>query len=151
MGFFDKLSSFISTASKVSDKAVDIYSQTKNISDTFSNNGKASSDKKPGKTVDQRIRNVCARSFPEYTLKSCISASEVNAGHDARNFSFMLFRDNSPKLAIMVLSGHNEYAKTDVRAAHEACRSYGINCINIMTYLPSTEEYITDRIMANIR
>lgn len=151
MGFFDKLSSFLSTASKVSDKAMDVYTQTKNISDTFSNNGKASSDRKPGKTVDQRIRNVCARSFPEYILKSGIPASEVNAGYDARNFSFMLFKDNSPKLAIMVLSGHNDYAKKDVRAAHEACHTYGINCINIMTYLPSTEEYITDRIMANIR
>ncbi len=151
MGFFDKLSSFISTASKVSDKAIDIYSQTKNVSDSFSGNAKTSPVRSPGKNVNQRIKNVCAYSFPEYTLKSNISASIVNADSEARDFSFMLYRDNSPKLAIMVLSGHNDYAKRDVKAAHKACRVYGINCINIMTYLPSTEEYITDRIAENIR
>lgn len=151
MGFFNKLSSFVSTASKVSNKSMDIYSQTKNISDTFSDKGNVNPVRKPGKTVEQRVQNVCARSFPEYILKSNISVSELNPAIEARNYSFMLYKDNSPKLAIMVLPGHNDYAKKNVKAAHEVCRTYGINCINIMTYLPSTEEYITDRIMANIR
>lgn len=103
------------------------------------------------KGVIERLINVCERQFKEYELIENVSASGFNAETGAENYSFVMYKDGAPKLTIMILEGHNDYRRKSVRLAHEASEAMGVGCINIMTFLPSTEEYIETRIRQNIK
>lgn len=96
--------------------------------------------------VEDRIEAVLSRDFSEYEVRKNVNSSEFMANEAADNYSYVLYLEGHPKLSIMVLNGHNEYAKKSVRLAHEASEGKSVPCINIMTYLPSTMSYIKEAI-----
>lgn len=101
-------------------------------------------------SVSDRVRRVIKENYAEYELCERVQASELGGEYDAQKYSFMLCRDGRAKLTIMVLEGKNDYHRKNVRLAHKASESAGVPCINIMEYLPSTYEYIKDKIAENL-
>lgn len=145
--------------SQLLNKAIDILpsvaeqalSNAQNSSNT--NNSSAafgSSDNADKLPLRARIEHVCQQSFPEYALDKDVPAYHLGGSPDAYDFTYILYRDNKPKLVILVLYGHNDYKKKSVRLAHDAARTAGAACINIMDYLPSKTAYIQDVIAKNL-
>ncbi|MBR3646336.1 MAG: hypothetical protein IKN54_07940 [Lachnospiraceae bacterium] len=104
----------------------------------------------PEKRLKQRIEQVVVEQYSSYELRPEVSPSVFNGSSDARTISYVLYYRTEPKLGIMVLSNTNDYKKADVLASHKVCKDAGFNCINIMSYLPSTYEYINGVIGNNL-
>lgn len=135
-----------SVVSNVMDKVAESID---GIPESHSASNQTIPNKVPQKVPD-RIEMVVKNHFPSYTLKANINASVFGGDSQARTISYVMYEYDEPKLGIMVLSGSNDYRKNDVRLAHSACTDSGFKCINIMTYLPSTYEYIKDVISNNL-
>lgn len=101
--------------------------------------------------VEERIEYVLRSSFSQYEVRRNVDAREFMAEDMADSYSYVLYLEGTPKLSIMVMNGHNEYAKKSVRLAHAASENMSVPCINIMTYLPSTAEYIQTAIHEKLR
>lgn len=102
-------------------------------------------------SVSERIVRVADKYYPEYELSENIDAGVFYAETGARNYSFALSREGKICLTIMVLKDKNDYKRKSVILAHRASENAGVHCINIMEYLPSSENYINGRIAENIR
>ncbi len=101
--------------------------------------------------VRERLEQVFATEWSDYEIRRNIPSSELNADSKARSYSYGMYRDGQPKAMIMLLTNRNHYCRKDVRLAHDACYNIGIPCINIMSYLPSTTEYISGRLKENLK
>lgn len=143
MGFFRDLLS--KGVKEVTDSVKDsVIDSVNNTFSSYNNLPKA-------KNVKQRIRNVVNTYYCGYTIEENVNPCIFYAQPEASNYSFVLSRDGQPALSIMVLSGHNDYRKKSVMLAHDASEAAGVHCINIMEYLPSTEDYIKQRISEEIK
>lgn len=145
MGLFKDL--FSKTANKLANEVID------NVKSYANDNTAASSSAKHGKnlSVNERIEKVVHECYPDYELKKNVSSNIFNTEKFAAKYTYTLSRFDAVRLTIMVLSDKNAYRRSDVVAAHNASENAGVHCINIMTYLPSTEEYIKQRIADNIK
>ncbi|MBQ1393905.1 MAG: hypothetical protein II919_05655 [Lachnospiraceae bacterium] len=97
-------------------------------------------------SLHDRIRKVLRENYSEYEVRENVPAGEFGEKNDGMPYSFVLYHGGSVKLTIMVLNGRNDYKLKRVVNAHKASKNAGANCINIMSYLPSTYEYINQRI-----
>ena len=101
----------------------------------------------PEKSVEERIESVCSSNYPEYTLEKNVPSSRYGGSPQAYDFTCLLCKDGSPHLAMLILTDHSDYRRKSVRLAHEDCEQIiRIHCLNFMEYLPTTEEYITERL-----
>lgn len=125
MGFFEKL--FKSEVKKIISK----------------NNAKRSG-------LSEKLEYVAANSFPEYELRKEISASEMGAGHEAKNYSYGLYKNGEPKAFMMIISDRNQYRKKEIRLAKEAAEWNGVPYMNFFSHLPNEETYIDERIRKNL-
>lgn len=107
-------------------------------------------DDRSRRGVEERLKSVCSRKYPDYELKANVDASVFYADAKASNYSYVMYKDGQPKLSIMILEGSNDYRLKRVVLAHEASEAQGVGCINIMTFLPSTTEYIEGRIKEHL-
>lgn len=145
MGILKNL--FSNTANRLANDLID------NVKNQALSNMSSSKSVRSAKNsgVYERIEKVVREYYPDYQLEKDISANIFNITSDACRYSYVLKKGNSICLTIIVLSDKNAYRKYDVVSAHNASENAGVHCINIMTYLPSTEEYINQRIAENIR
>lgn len=145
MGLFKNL--FSKTANKPANEVID------NVKSYANDNTVTSRSAKHGKnlSVNERIEKVVHECYPDYELKKNVSSNIFNTEKFAAKYTYTLSRFDAVRLTIMVLSDKNAYRRSDVVAAHNASENAGVHCINIMTYLPSTEEYIKQRIADNIK
>ena len=125
----------------------DVDSRTHSYND---NNKSGVSEEWSYEGVVERLKSVCGRKYPDYELKANVDASVFYADAKASNYSYVMYKDGQPKLSIMILDGHNDYRLKRVVLAHEASEAQGVGCINIMTFLPSTTEYIEGRIKEHL-
>ena len=95
-------------------------------------------------------KKVLEENFSEYIVYNAIEPGQFGNFYGGRNYDFVLYDGSAKKLAILVLSGHNDYGCKAVRISKEAATEEGIKCINIMSYLPSTYDYIKARIQENL-
>lgn len=100
--------------------------------------------------VIDRTKKVLEENFSEYIVYNNIEPGQFGNFYGGRNYDFVLYDGSAKKLAILVLSGHNDYGCKAVRISKEAATEEGIKCINIMSYLPSTYDYIKARIQENL-
>lgn len=141
MGFFGDL--FKKEAGKmVSDFVGDIT----NVNKTE----KFNPAKQSRQDVIDRTKKVLEENFSEYIVYNNIEPGQFGNFYGGRNYDFVLYDGSAKKLAILVLSGHNDYGCKAVRISKEAATEEGIKCINIMSYLPSTYDYIKARIQENL-
>ena len=125
----------------------DVDSRTHSYNENKSERKRSSvSDEWSRDGVIERLKNVCGEKYSEYELVANVDASIFNADSKASNYSYVMYKDSKPCLTIMILEGHNDYRLKRVELAHEASEAFGVGCINIMTFLPSTTEYIEGRI-----
>lgn len=125
----------------------DVDSRTNSYND---NNKSGVSEEWSYEGVVERLKSVCSRKYPDYELKANVDASVFYADAKASNYSYVMYKDGQPKLSIMILEGSNDYRLKRVVLAHEASEAQGVGCINIMTFLPSTTEYIEGRIKEHL-
>lgn len=125
----------------------DVDSRTHSYND---NNKSGVSEDWSYEGVVERLKSVCSRRYPDYELKENVDASVFYADAKASNYSYVMYKDGQPKLSIMILEGSNDYRLKRVVLAHEASEAQGVGCINIMTFLPSTTEYIEGRIKEHL-
>lgn len=157
MGFLDNLlkNSVKKIAGETIDKVMgdtfDEFTQAgKSILNTATANSSSQSHSSRELSLPERIEKVCANQFPEYEVNKNVDSSICNADPAAWKYSYTLSRDGVLKLTILVLYDKNDYKRKAVRLAHEASEQMNVHCINIMDYLPSTEEYITNAIASHI-
>lgn len=145
MGFLKNL--FTNTADRLADDLID------NVKNKALSSMSASKSSLTNKklSVNERIEKVIHEYYPDYEFDKNISADIFNAASNTCKYSYVLKKNGSICLTIIVLSDKNAYRKSNVVAAHNASENAGVHCINIMTYLPSEEEYINQRIAENIR
>lgn len=97
-------------------------------------------------SVTDRIRRVIAENYAGYEVRERVPATEWGGTRDMRTYDFVLYSAGEAKLTILVLSGGADYKRKAVKDAHTLSEQKGAHCINIMEYLPSTYEYINERI-----
>lgn len=96
------------------------------------------------------LETIIAEEFSEYELRRNVPASEMTSNSQARDYSFGLYLDGSPKAFIMIMKDKNDYRKKDVVLAKQAAESNGIPYMNFMMHLPNEPEYISNRLKQNV-
>lgn len=98
------------------------------------------------KGLQSRMERVFQTEFAGYEIRKNVSAFDVFGDSEACNYTYGMYLNGSPKAMIIILNDKNAYRKKSVRLAHTACENYGIPCFNFMSYLPSTYDYIKERL-----
>lgn len=130
----------------LSDSDVDSRTHSYNENSNYS----GVSDEWSYKGVVERLKYVCSNKYPEYELKKNVDASIFYADRKASNYSYAMYYGEKPVITFMILEGKNDYRLKKVVLAHEASEASGVPCINIMTFLPSTIQYIEGRIKEHL-
>lgn len=100
----------------------------------------------------ERIEKIVAEEWADYELKREVPSSVMAAPAGARAaYSYGIYKDNSPKAMIMILSGNNDYRRKEVRLARMACEDKQVAYMNFMSYMANRPEYISERLKKEIR
>lgn len=97
-----------------------------------------------------KLESIIASEFSEYELRKDIPASEMTSNSGARDYSYGLYLNGSPKAFIMIMKDRNDYKKRDVVLARQAAESNGIPYMNFIPHLPNEPEYISNRLRQNV-
>ena len=100
--------------------------------------------------VCDRIERIAASEWSGYELRKNISASELGADNNARDYSYGLYLNGVPKAMIIIIDIPSHYKKKDVLLAHEACERQGIFCMNLLLHLPNRYSYISKRLSDHV-
>ncbi len=98
-----------------------------------------------GKTCRERILEILAAEFPEYTVRENVSPREFNGVGRFMDYSIVVYREGTPKLVIMLIdkttTSHREY-----RWSREEAERNNYPFINFVKHYPNTPEYISNRL-----
>ena len=122
--------------------------------DTYAENERASgrSGCSGERLLRQRIEEIAARELPEYELRQKVSAGSVGAPKGARPFfDYGFYRDGALVAVIQILKDNNAYCRKSVRLAQGACEDRQISYMNFMSYMTNRPEYISERLIKNVR
>ena len=97
-----------------------------------------------------RIRSVIMENYSGYEVQENVPSGQFGKSQYGRAYDFVLMENGRPKLMILVLNGRNDYKYAWVREAHRISKEQSAKCMNVMTYLPSTAEYINETIKKNL-
>lgn len=97
-----------------------------------------------------RFEEIIAEEWPGYELVQNVSAYDFGAEDGARDYSYGLYYNGEPKAMIMIIRGSNEYRKSEVVKAMNACERQGIVYLNFMVYFPNRRDYISNRLKEEI-
>ena len=98
-----------------------------------------------GKTCRQRILEILANEFQEYTVRENVSPQEFHGVGRFMDYSIVVYKDGTPKLVIMLIgkttTSHREY-----RWSREEAEKHGYPFINFVKHYPNRPEYISNRL-----
>ena len=97
-----------------------------------------------------RLETIIAEEFSEYELRKEIPAAEMTSYDGAKDYSYGLYLNGTPKAFIMIMENKNHYMKKEVVLAKQAAEQSGIPYMNFMPHLPNTPEYISNRLRQNV-
>lgn len=101
-------------------------------------------------TLRKRLEGVIEKEYSDYELRREIPAQQIGAEPEARNYSYGLYQNGSPKAFMMILDNRNHYRKREVVLAQKAAFANGIPYMNFMSHLPNETDYISERLKENI-
>lgn len=97
------------------------------------------------RTAREKILQVLADEFPQYTVKEDVSPITIGGTGKFMNYSIAVYLENEPKLFIMLIgkttTSHREYRWSRLEAEKR-----GYQFINFVKHYPNTIQYITDRL-----
>ncbi|MBR4164579.1 MAG: hypothetical protein IKR11_13745 [Solobacterium sp.] len=98
-----------------------------------------------GKTCREKILEVLASEFPQYTVKEDVSPTTIGGTGKFMNYSIAVYDGETPKLFMMLIDKtttfHREY-----RWSREEAEKKGYTFLNFVKHYPNTIPYITDRL-----
>ncbi|MBR5755106.1 MAG: hypothetical protein IKX97_04740, partial [Erysipelotrichaceae bacterium] len=92
-----------------------------------------------------KIMEVLAADFPEYEVREDVSPTLIGGTGKFLDYTLGVFKDNEPKLFIMVLDGRNDRRRT-YRWSKEQAQKAGITMINFIEKSPNRYWYISERL-----
>ena len=92
-----------------------------------------------------KIMEVLAADFPEYEVREDVSPTLIGGTGKFLDYTLGVFKDNEPKLFIMVLDGRNDRRRT-YRWSKEQAEKAGITMINFIEKSPNRYWYISERL-----
>lgn len=98
-----------------------------------------------GKTCRERILDILAAEFPQYTVREDVSPQTIGGTGRFMNYSIAVYSGDTPKLFIMLVgkttTSHREY-----RWSREEAEKNGYAFINFVKHYPNTPEYVSKRL-----
>lgn len=98
-----------------------------------------------GKTCREKILEVLASEFPQYTVKEEVSPKTIGGTGRFMDYSIVVYDGATPKLFIMIIGKtttfHREY-----RWSRQEAEKNGYVFLNFVEHYPNTIPYITDRL-----
>ncbi len=98
-----------------------------------------------GKTCRQRILEVLADEFPQYTVRENVSPRTFGGTGRFMDYSIVVCDGEKPKL-IMMLIGKTTASHREYRWSKEEAQKNGITFINFIEHYPNRPEYISQRL-----
>lgn len=98
-----------------------------------------------GRDCKEKILEVLAKEFPQYTVREDVSPSELGGEGKFMNYSLVVSEGEVPKL-VMMLIGKTTTAHREYRWAREIAEKKGIPFLNFVVHYPNTVPYITERL-----
>ncbi len=92
-----------------------------------------------------KILQVLADEFPEYTVYEDVSPATLGGTGKFMNYSIVVAKDSEIKLVIMIIgkttASHREY-----RWSKEFALNHGVTFLNFIRHYPNTLDYISHRL-----
>jgi len=98
-----------------------------------------------GKTCRQRILEILAAEFPQYTVKEQVSPTTIGGTGKFMDYSIVVYDGDAPKL-IMMLIGKTTTAHREYRWSRQEAEKNGYAFINFVEHYPNNPEYISTRL-----
>jgi len=98
-----------------------------------------------GKTCREKILEVLASEFPQYTVKEDVSPTTIGGTGKFMNYSIAVYDGETPKL-FMMLIGKTTTFHREYRWSREEAEKKGYTFLNFVKHYPNTIPYITDRL-----
>ncbi|MBQ6183049.1 MAG: zinc ribbon domain-containing protein [Clostridia bacterium] len=98
-----------------------------------------------GRDVSEKLREVLASEFPAYTFRENVSPAEIGGTGKFMNYSFAVYKDNAPKLFMMII-GKTTCTHREYRWSKEQAQKAGVTMINFIRHEPNSVIYIKDRL-----
>ena len=98
-----------------------------------------------GKTCREKILEVLASDFSQYTVKENVSPVTIGGTGKFMNYSIVVYDGTTPKLFIMII-GKTTTAHREYRWSRQEAEKNGYTFLNFVNHYPNTIEYITDRL-----
>ena len=102
-------------------------------------------DESDERTCREKVLTVLQEEFAEYEVRENVSPLTIGGQGKFMNYSIGVYKDNVPKLFIMLIgkttASHREY-----RWSRQEAEKNGIEFINFINHYPNTIPYITDRL-----
>ncbi len=102
-------------------------------------------DYEDGKTCRERILEILAAEFPEYTVRENVSPQEFGGTGRFMDYSIVVYREGTPKL-VMMLIGKTTTSHREYRWSREEAEKNGYPFINFVKHYPNRPEYISNRL-----
>ena len=99
------------------------------------------------KVLRQRLENAFSEVCPQYEVRTNLD-SGVNG---AAKYSYGLYDNGVPKAMIMVCASGVHHATKAEKLAMQASNAYGVPYMNFFAHLPNDQDYIVNRLQANIQ
>ena len=97
------------------------------------------------RTAREKILQVLADEFPQYTVKENVSPTTIGGKGRFMDYSIVVYKEDEPVLFIMLIgkttTSHREY-----RWSRQEAENRGYKFINFVNHYPNTIPYITDRL-----
>ena len=97
------------------------------------------------KSAREKILEVLASEFPEYTVRENVSPTEIGGTGKFMNYSMVICKEGTPKLFIMII-GKTTTAHREYRWSREEAEKRGYTFLNFVEHYPNTEQYLKDRL-----
>lgn len=99
-----------------------------------------------------RFDAILAEEFSGYEVLENVPVVEVNTAEaGSRPYTYVLFRDNRPCVAVMLTSRGESYKNRAFIGAKKACELSGIAFLNFFTFFANERGYVVNRIKDAIK
>lgn len=95
--------------------------------------------------VDEKLRVILEREFPQYEVKEQVSPTTIGGTGKFRDYDFAVYENGTPKLFIMVVYS-NTCASREYRWSKEEAAKAGVTMINFVYCFENKIDYIINRL-----
>ncbi len=95
--------------------------------------------------VDDKLRAILAKEFPQYQVRESVSPTELGGEGQFLSYDFGVYESGQPKLFIMIVS-KNTCRSRRYRWSKEQAERAGVTMINFVGSFENRIDYVIDRL-----